>query len=59
MYISLNILGVIIYYTIPKGDFVQSKSSVALKEFENMDEIMSNPQLLASKSSEEKYNTKN
>jgi hypothetical protein len=58
VYISINILGVIFYSTIPKGDFVQSKSSVESKQFEK-DEIMRNPQVLALKSSEEKYNTKN
>ncbi|MFT5872030.1 MAG: hypothetical protein ACI8WT_000957 [Clostridium sp.] len=58
VYISLNILGVIFYYTIPKGNFVKSISSVDLKQFEKY-EVMTNPQVLALKSSQKKYNTKN
>ena len=46
-YISFNILSVIFYCTIPNENFVQSKSSVASNQFENMqNEIKNNPQLL-------------
>jgi hypothetical protein len=58
VYIALNILGVIFYYTIPKRIFVQSISSVDLEQFEKY-EVMTNPQVLAIKSSEKKYNIEN
>jgi hypothetical protein len=59
-YISFNILSVIFYCTIPNENFVQSKSSLALNQFENMkNEIMNNPQLLTVRISDDKYNIKN
>jgi len=59
-YISFNILSVIFYCTIPNENFVQSKSSVASNQFENMqNEIKNNPQLLTLRISDDKYNFKN
>jgi hypothetical protein len=59
-YFSLNILSVIFYCTIPNENFVKSKSSLALNQFENMkNEIMNNPQLLTLRISDDKYNIKN
>ncbi|MCJ7691455.1 MAG: hypothetical protein MUO60_19400, partial [Clostridiaceae bacterium] len=59
-YISLNILGVIFYCTIPKGNFVQNKSNIDLNQLVNMkNQIMNNPHILSVKSSQDKYNIKN
>jgi hypothetical protein len=58
-YIAINILGVIVYYTMPKGSFVQVKVGVDSKQFENSHELLNNPQVLADKSLADKYNIKN
>lgn len=58
-YIALNILGVIIYYAMPKGVFVKAKSGVDSNQFENSHEVLNNPQIIANKSLEDKYNIKN
>ncbi len=54
-YIAINILGVIVYVAMPKGSFVQAITGVDLKQTE----VMNNPEVLAHKSSVEKYNVKN
>jgi hypothetical protein len=59
-YITINIVGLIFYYTIPKGNFAKAKARVDIEQLNNMNtEIMNNPQVLAHKILEGKYNIKN
>ncbi|MEG0772818.1 hypothetical protein [Clostridium sp.] len=59
-YIAINILGVIVYYALPKVSFAQAKPGVKLEQSLNMEEeIMNNPRVLEEKILEDKYNIKN
>lgn len=57
-YIAINILGVIVYFAMPKASFVQAKAGVDLKQLNYIREGQSNPQILVDLSLEEKYNIK-
>jgi hypothetical protein len=58
-YIAINILGVIVYFAMPKASFVQAKAGVDLNQINTIrEEVQSNPQILVDMSLEDKYNIK-
>lgn len=58
-YIAINILGVIVYYAMPKGNFVQAKTGVDLNQLDGKyEEVLNNPKVLGYESSVDKYNIK-
>ena len=58
-YIAINILGVIVYYAMPKGNFVQAKTGVDLNQLDGKyEEVLKNPKVLGYESSVDKYNIK-
>lgn len=56
-YLAISILAVIIYYTMPKGNFAQANTGVNLEQLENMKTgVVDDIRLLADKNIGDKYN---
>lgn len=59
VYIAVNILGLIIYYIMPKENFAQANTGVNLEQLENMKTgVVDDIRLLADKNIGDKYNIK-
>lgn len=57
VYIAINILGLIIYYIMPKRNFAQANTGVNLEQLENMKTgVVDDIRLLADKNIGDKYN---